>query len=879
MRVLYSNSICMKAILLLLSLILLYHFSWAQGFYPPRDVSIDSSTLFVDWKAPSITLIEQNFESDVFPPLGWQEHSSHAVGWFVSQGGSSRNFPIPEHSQYALVNDDAGGLDIDGCCEYLITPEMDLSVCPNFVLSFNSYFTGNYGQSAFVEMSADGGVTWTVIKQIESYPNWHTISIDLDSYSGSNGLTNVVFAFHADDNGKQASGWAIDNVTVSSIHTGVDSYDIVLNQSVLATIDSISFLLPPGLTNYRQSDSLCIVANYNQGNARACMPFTSYYLPFPLGLQSQATDTGIWFSWVAPVTATPIVGYNIYENNQLLGMVMGTTTQLFMPMIFGTACIEVTALHDVAAIGFPGQIHESASNANCGRMLTGFSVPFLEDFSLGNFNSNKWKVEPGWAIDGQNGTNAPCARFDGGLLTGPYNSELLSWHFNSMGFDPCPSIMGVDLNFDIKLSDQMSTQTEYLVVELLTEYDTTELKRFANTGSFNWKNEYFNITQLILDSDFQIRFRAEGQDKNKINAWYIDNAKLSLWISDYYSPPFVNIQSKGISDNSLQVYWNDYYNYDIRMDDGSWESSLNATEPGNIWYGNKFETDYSYKLKKVKLLFEGKPSSSAIYTLDIFDLNRNLLASSQPFEVVSNECIFIDLPDVFCENGFYGMIHIQCNGVSDGIYMDKNGFYADSSLAYMYDGVAWTPLSQTSFGSGVFAMIFEMEYVLQNLRINPCGIVGYDIYRKDYSMYPPGPGYQSEIGEWIGSVPYGVFEFVDRDLDNTIHNCYKYTVNVVYNYFFESGWNYECIYVSLPESNAKSIKVSPNPAHDYLLVELNGDAEKLEVINCAGVKMKDIPGSGKNTITIDTRGLMPGLYILKVSYKNKHLDYEKIIIN
>jgi hypothetical protein len=63
------------------------------------------------------------------------------------------------------------------------------------------------------------------------------------------------------------------------------------------------------------------------------------------------------------------------------------------------------------------------------------------------------------------------------------------------------------------------------------------------------------------------------------------------------------------------------------------------------------------------------------------------------------------------------------------------------------------------------------------------------------------------------------------------------------------------------------------------LVELNGDAEKLEVINCAGVKMKDIPGSGKNTITIDTRGLMPGLYILKVSYKNKHSDYEKIIIN
>lgn len=853
--------------------------SRAQGFYPPLDLKIDSSTLLVNWKAPSVTLLEQNFESDIFPPVGWQERTTHAVGWFLSEGGSSRNFPIPEHSQYALVNDDAGGPDIDGCCEYLITPEMDLSTCPNFVLYFDSFFTGNYGQSASVEMSSDGGVTWTVIKQIESYPNWHTLSIDLASYSGANGLTNVVFAFHANDNGKQASGWAIDNVFVSSIFTGVNSYDVVLNQSVLATIDSTSFLLPPDLTNYRQGDSLCVVANYNQGNAMACMPFTSYYLPFPLDLQSQATDTGLWFTWVAPVSITPIVGYNIYENNQLLGMVMGTTTHYFLPMVFGTACIQVTELHDVAVLGFPGQIHESASKAICGRMLTGFSVPFLEDFSLGNFSSNKWNVESGWAIDGQNGTNAPCARFDGGLLTGPYNSQLLSWYFNKMRFSPCPSIVGVNLDFDIKLSDQMSTQTEYLVVELLTVYDTTELKRFANTGSFNWKNECFNITQLILDSDFQIRFRAEGHNKNNINAWYIDNVKLSLWISDHYSPPSVNIQSKGISENSLQVYWNDYYNYNIRMDDGSWECSLNATEPGDIWYGNKFETDSPYKLKKAKLLFEGRPSASAIYTLDIFDFNHNLLASSQPFEVVSNECIFVDLPDVFCENGFYGMIHIQSNGVSDGIYIDKDGFYADSSIAYMYDGVTWTPLSQTSFGTGVFAMIFEMESVLQNVMINPCGIVGYEIYRLDYSMYPPGPGYQSELGEWIGSVPYGVFEFVDRDLDNTIHNCYKYTVNVVHNYFSESGWNYECIYVSLPELNTNTIKVSPNPAHDYLKVEPNGVAKMVEVFNSSGIKMKEVWANGSATIIIDINGLTAGLYILKVSYKNENPEFVKILIN
>lgn len=869
----------MKSFILTLCFSIFFLFNWAQGVYPPDNLKVDSSTLVVTWKAPSVTLLEQNFESDIFPPVGWQERSTHAVGWFVSQGGSSRNFPIPEHSRYAIVNDDAGGEDIDGCCEYLITPELDLSTCPNFVLRFDSYFTGNYGQSAFVEMSTDGGVNWTVIKQIESYPNWHTISIDLAAYSGYTGLTSVVFAFHANDNGNQASGWAIDNVIIQSTNTGVTSYDVLLNQTVVASTDTTSLLLSPSLTTFRNTDTLCVVANYTQGIAASCEYFSSSYLPFPLDLQVQPTDTGLWFSWQPPVSITPIVGYYLYENHQLLGMVAGSITQWFKPMLFGSTCIEISALHDLSTFGYPSQYAESAAREICGRMLTGFDVPFSEDFTTGNFVLNKWLAEPGWAVDGQNGSMAPCARFDGGLLTGPYNSQLISWHFNSMGFDPCPSIAGVNLELDIKLSDQMSTQTEYMVIELLTEYDTTELKRIANSGSFNWKNEYFNITQLILDSDFQIRFRAEGQDKINIEAWYIDNVKLSLWISDYYSPPSVNILSKEDVENRLQVYWNDYYNYEVRMDDGSWERSLNTTEPGNIWYGNKFETDFPYMLKKVKLFFRGEPSSSAIYTFDIFDLNRNLLASSQPFDVVSDECIFVNLPDVYCENGFYGMIHIESNGLSDAVYVDTDGFFADSSLSYVYDGVTWTPLLQTAFGPGVFSMIFEVPAVTQNLIINPCGIVGYEIFRKDYSMYPPGPNSQSDVGEWIGSVPYGVFEYVDRDLDNSIYNCYKYTVNVIHNGWPESGSNWECIYVSLPEINTTGIRVSPNPAHDFLLVELEREAEKLEVINAAGVIIKEIPVSGKNRITLDACGLMTGLYVLKVSYKNKYTDYVKIIIN
>jgi hypothetical protein len=130
----------------------------------------------------------------------------------LTTNGSSGYFSIPSHTTYAVANDDEGGSSNNGCCDYLWTPVLDLTNAPSFVLGFQSFYNGDYGQMAYVEMSTDGGATWTPIYTCAPAASWNQVDVDLSAYSGASGLAAVQFAFHADDAGQYAYGWAIDDV-------------------------------------------------------------------------------------------------------------------------------------------------------------------------------------------------------------------------------------------------------------------------------------------------------------------------------------------------------------------------------------------------------------------------------------------------------------------------------------------------------------------------------------------------------------------------------------------------------------------------------------------------------------------------------------------
>ena len=108
--------------------------------YPPTNLYVDPLTLEATWNEPLVTALEETFEGVDFPPAGWQSlHDPAGEGWFRTDDGSSSSWAIPSwDSFYACSNDDASSSNV-GCCDYLITPALDLRESDGFALAFNSY--------------------------------------------------------------------------------------------------------------------------------------------------------------------------------------------------------------------------------------------------------------------------------------------------------------------------------------------------------------------------------------------------------------------------------------------------------------------------------------------------------------------------------------------------------------------------------------------------------------------------------------------------------------------------------------------------------------------------------------------------------------------
>ncbi len=181
-------------------------------------------------------VLNEDFSENALP-YGWMQYSN-GTGWLVGDSAtlSSDYFLVPAKGIFAAANDDAAGMNNDGSQDYLVTPPLRLSRLQNGILRFESYFTGDFGQAATVEISEDGGNNWTALLQVPGAAEWTEQQVDLADYSGA-GHDSVWIAFHSDDGGEWATGWAIDNIRVSEMEKGNIAGTITVNATG-AGIDS-----------------------------------------------------------------------------------------------------------------------------------------------------------------------------------------------------------------------------------------------------------------------------------------------------------------------------------------------------------------------------------------------------------------------------------------------------------------------------------------------------------------------------------------------------------------------------------------------------------------------------------------------------------------
>lgn len=200
----------------------------------------DFVNVHLEWVNPFMERVEwtEGFEGGEIPE-GWSTMTNatgSTAGWVVTEDGSSQYFSIPPHTYYAVANDDMEGSGSDGSMDYLIAPEEGFEDWETIELTFDSYYTGDYGHKAYVELSTDGGDTWEMVHEISANSDWTEVSVDLSDYNTED-YSSVWIGFHSDDEGGWASGWAVDNVNLfkerNLTNRALQGYNVYQNGEVI----------------------------------------------------------------------------------------------------------------------------------------------------------------------------------------------------------------------------------------------------------------------------------------------------------------------------------------------------------------------------------------------------------------------------------------------------------------------------------------------------------------------------------------------------------------------------------------------------------------------------------------------------------------------
>ena len=166
----------------------------------------------------------QDFESTTGTalPTGWSQTvaaglPNDSVGWNtgINTALASTDFAIPAHTRFVAVNDDKhqGAANTN---TFLSSPSFALGT-GSWYLNFDcSYLHRTYmsiTEAATVEVSTDGGTTWTVLATLDGNSAywWESRYINMSAYAG---MSNVKVGFRYKDNTGWVYGLALDNIKV-----------------------------------------------------------------------------------------------------------------------------------------------------------------------------------------------------------------------------------------------------------------------------------------------------------------------------------------------------------------------------------------------------------------------------------------------------------------------------------------------------------------------------------------------------------------------------------------------------------------------------------------------------------------------------------------
>ncbi len=274
-----------------------------------------------------------------------------------------------------------------------------------------------------------------------------------------------------------------------------------------------------------------------------------------------------------------LIGYNIYRSGIMVANIPDPDSLLYIDYDLspGFYSYDITAVYDLASMGFPGDTAESFLNSSGTRIINlicGEPLPFYEPWDITNFLHHQWQSTRYWSFDHNNGNPAPSVIFCPDSAVTGYTHNLVTPYLNA-GDWTCSSIW---LDFDIKLTDRNHTGNEHLNVEIFYNGVWRPLIQFSNNGSTNWSHHHINIDP-VSGISFRVRFMATGANSSDLDKWHLDN----IYIYAQCNPPLNPVADQSGQTTTL-----------------TWEPPLCAGQtPGTLvrlfqWSGAPFNGYYQF---------------------------------------------------------------------------------------------------------------------------------------------------------------------------------------------------------------------------------------------------------------------------------------------
>ncbi|MCE3008838.1 MAG: choice-of-anchor J domain-containing protein, partial [Bacteroidetes bacterium] len=155
-------------------------------------------------------LVNQDFSAGN-PPSGWTNTVIQGTqGWIFAN-----TLAFGSNGRYAQFDDQGLGPAVSPNEAALVSPTVSFIGRTSAVLSFDQYFPGVENTGAFVELSIDGGTTWTTLVNYELVTQGSLASpaftrIDISAQAA--GQANVRVRFRYTDGGVAGLYWIVDNV-------------------------------------------------------------------------------------------------------------------------------------------------------------------------------------------------------------------------------------------------------------------------------------------------------------------------------------------------------------------------------------------------------------------------------------------------------------------------------------------------------------------------------------------------------------------------------------------------------------------------------------------------------------------------------------------